>query len=60
MEALNKEQAFPGTGRGSYNFSTRTSAKASECVQCGQCEDACPQHIPIIEHLERASELFES
>ena len=60
LEALNKEQAFPGTGRGSYNFSTRTSAKASECVQCGQCEDACPQHIPIIEHLERASELFES
>ena len=24
---------------------------ASECIRCGKCEEACPQHIKIREHL---------
>lgn len=32
---------------------------ASQCVQCGQCLDACPQHIPIPEMLEKVAEEFE-
>lgn len=27
---------------------------ASECIQCGACEAACPQHISIREELEKA------
>ena len=31
---------------------------ASECIQCGACEEVCPQHIGIREELEKAAELF--
>lgn len=35
------------------------SGRASACVGCGQCEAACPQHIPIIETLKKASALLD-
>lgn len=28
-------------------------SRASECVKCGKCEEACPQHIAIRETLDR-------
>ena len=31
---------------------------AVECIRCGKCEEACPQHIPIREELEKAAVLF--
>ena len=33
--------------------------KASDCVGCGQCEAMCPQHLPIIETLEKVAAHFE-
>lgn len=31
---------------------------AGDCIHCGACEDACPQHIQIRDELEKAAELF--
>ena len=33
--------------------------KASNCVQCGLCEEQCPQHIPIRAELGHVVDLFE-
>ena len=33
--------------------------KPSDCVGCGQCEGVCPQHLPIIEYLEKVADHYE-
>ncbi len=31
---------------------------ANECIQCGQCEEVCPQHIDIRDELQKVCETF--
>jgi len=31
-------------------------SQASECIQCGKCEEVCPQHIKIREELKKVAE----
>lgn len=36
-----------------------THGKAKDCINCGQCEKACPQHLSIMEHLKEVSKTFD-
>lgn len=40
-----------------YSIVTQDKGRASDCVACGQCENVCPQHLPIIELLKTCREL---
>ena len=40
-----------------YTIVTTGKGKASDCVACGQCEGACPQHLPIINLLKKCAEI---
>lgn len=42
-----------------YNSSIDDENKASNCVECGECEDKCPQNINIIEKLKQVVKAFE-
>lgn len=42
-----------------YDLATKRDALASECIQCGQCEEKCPQHLPIIKYLKEAARKYE-
>lgn len=35
------------------------SGRASDCIACGACEEACPQHIPVISRLAESAAVLE-
>ena len=43
----------------SWNTAGHGKAPASACVQCGACEQVCPQHISIREELKKAAAALE-
>ena len=42
-----------------YHNLNREFGKASDCIECGQCEGVCPQHLPIIDLLKDVKRHFE-
>ena len=41
------------TGVMVYNAFMSPEQRASACTECGECEEKCPQHIPIREELKK-------
>ena len=60
MTALNRTALYGvDHGKNWYTFGTSEGHRAGDCIQCGSCEAACPQHIDIITQLEKASGLLD-
>ena len=38
---------------------TVNNGKAKECIECGKCENICPQHLEIRKLLKRVSKVFD-
>jgi len=59
--AMNRDLIYGQTedAKRRYLSATKEGGKASECIHCLQCEDACPQHIEITSWLEKAAAKLE-
>jgi predicted aldo/keto reductase-like oxidoreductase len=44
---------------GGYGFASNNAGKAKDCIACKQCEEHCPQHIPIVDNLRKVAQVFE-
>ena len=46
--------------REAYAEAAPAGRRASDCIGCRRCENACPQHLPVTEHLKQAVSMFEA
>lgn len=48
---------FNAIGYGQYAYANWISEdqRADKCLECGECEAQCPQHIAIMEWLKKAN-----
>ena len=62
FNAMNQHLIYGQTdgAKRSYGWATREHGKASDCIECGQCEAACPQTLTIIEYLKQCREVLEA
>jgi hypothetical protein len=60
LEFFNYAHAFDDAAgaRIRYNFALQPSQRASECVQCGNCDELCPQKIAVSEWMPKVAELL--
>ena len=58
---LNAKKVFNNWNTDYYynNVYTTHNGKASDCIKCGKCEHACPQHLPIRELLDDVANEFD-
>ena len=61
LDAMNREIVYhdPQAAKGGYDWEINFGGKASDCTQCGKCEEICPQGIKITELLKDAAAKYE-
>ncbi|MBR0507953.1 MAG: aldo/keto reductase [Clostridia bacterium] len=59
FRCVNDKIKFPNRPNSRYGWVTKNGGKASDCIECGACEEICPQHLEIRELLKQAAEQFE-
>jgi len=60
FEVYNNAHVFGKSGSAKVMYAVNMSGSyASQCKECGKCEKACPQHLPIPELLKDVSKEFE-
>ena len=42
-----------------YEVIAKRAGKAGQCIACGQCENICPQHLPIVQLLKDVAAHYE-
>lgn len=59
--AMNNKTLFQDANAGFFyhEIYTKQGGKASDCIKCGKCEKACPQHLHIRELLVDIAKEFE-
>ena len=62
FSAMNRELVYGQTDDAKRRCANATTGvgKASDCIACGQCERACPQHLPIIADLKKCAAALEN
>ncbi|MBQ7703102.1 MAG: 4Fe-4S dicluster domain-containing protein, partial [Firmicutes bacterium] len=60
FNVMNVYKVYGDLKRARDDYSWRPGGpKASECIKCGQCEEACPQHLPIMDLLDEVAATLE-
>lgn len=59
--AMNKQlgNGLMEQAKADYQTVTAGTGCASDCIECKQCEKACPQHLPITDYLKQCSAALE-
>ena len=62
FRTINTLRRYPDDWRAKNFYSGVASrgGKAADCVECGQCEGVCPQHLPIIKLMKEAAEILDA
>lgn len=59
FKAMNRKLQFENEADARRRYASackRAGVTADDCIQCGQCEAACPQRLPIMSYLENIGE----
>ena len=48
-------RAWGSRAKEQYAEHVKDHPRATDCIQCRQCEGACPQHLPIVDTLKAAA-----